>query len=486
MAASIPAPAGGPSSNAEEFCEGALRLEIRLVSGELFDEVSLFGKALVAELLQSCEAKGGTPQEYLDLLLDGQLLDPKRCLVEEGIVDGSQLLLVRRMPEQLSLHEASGEIHARYFLECGADANELRNEWTPLHTAANRFLPAVCHQLLQHKAFTAVNAVDWMGRTALHLAAEQGLESVCRAILKRRDFTLVNKRESSGSTALHMAAYEGDASICAAIAAHRDFTALDVEDKFGETVLQSAFGMGCQQVCEAIASRGNALAINHCRVEGLPFLHWSIVNSLTATAMHLLWRADFKGANVKDRFGRTPLHCSAECAQESVCSAILARDDFTLLNERDASGRSALDIAMEMNAEDVCETIISRSDFADINQRDKEKRSLLHWAASKGHENTCLAILARPDFALVNEQDRLKCTALHYIAGKGLSEACKEIIKRKDFHAVGTRDAYGDTAFMMAARMRTDYYRIGCEGSAGQHYERVCDTLEMVLGASVK
>ena len=55
--------------------------------------------------------------------------------------------------------------------------------------------------ILNHKNFTAINAVDSCGWTALHSTSIRGLDNASRCIIQRRDFTELHRKDADGLTA---------------------------------------------------------------------------------------------------------------------------------------------------------------------------------------------------------------------------------------------------------------------------------------------
>ncbi|CAE7566614.1 invs-b [Symbiodinium sp. CCMP2592] len=121
-----------------------------------------------------------------------------------------------------------------------------------LHMAARAGHAQVCRLLLDHRLFTAANAVDCDGQTALHHAAAAGHDDVCKLLMDHESFTAVDAVDVFGRTALHHAARGGHAPVASVLLTEAEVSTVWATDCDHLTALHSAAFRGHLECCETL------------------------------------------------------------------------------------------------------------------------------------------------------------------------------------------------------------------------------------------
>ena len=129
-----------------------------------------------------------------------------------------------------------------------------------------------------------------------------------------------------------------------------------------------------QDITEAVFDRIED--INRKGEEGWTLLHWAAMRGHISVLRLLL--AKGAEADIKDRFGRIPLHWVA--GSDSVDALIMAGSE---VDARDSSGKTPLLLAAVTGHLSVIDSLVSRG--ADINAKDKEGRTPVRWAKLVGN-----------------------------------------------------------------------------------------------------
>nr|CAH0106531.1 unnamed protein product [Daphnia galeata] len=211
---------------------------------------------------------------------------------------------------------------------------------------------------------------DGLGRNALEMAAIHADNTDIIDLLLKHKKVKINKRDESGRSALHFAV--ASSYVVAVRHLMERGAKLDMFDNLGFSPLHlAAFHSNNTIVIELIfqaqKKKGIIIGINIVddRV-GTTALHTAAIASNDVTTEYLIK----KGANpnIKDKFGRTPLHLAAFFAKDMKIIHVLLSDKTVDANVLDNDGQNALYYA-ESNENGLSKEIISR-----LNKKGVKKR----------------------------------------------------------------------------------------------------------------
>mmetsp|Transcript_7431 Transcript_7431/g.17676 ORF Transcript_7431/g.17676 Transcript_7431/m.17676 type:complete len:492 (-) Transcript_7431:252-1727(-) len=200
------------------------------------------------------------------------------------------------------------------------------NHCTALHHAANAEILRILLQSPALSTAESLNAQDRFGCTLLHYVTS---EEMCHVILSHPNFTAINKWDASGQTALHCAKNPG---ICAALLEHGAACSLSVADSLGRTPLHT---LSRNPKVLAVLFRSRAgendrveFDINALDKRGRSALHYAT----SAEACTALFQAGFTAINALDDGGMSALHAATAKSILGVVRAVIEYPDFSQLN----------------------------------------------------------------------------------------------------------------------------------------------------------
>merc|ERR1719247_1510102 len=134
---------------------------------------------------------------------------------------------------------------------------------------------------------------------------------------------------------------------------------------------------------------------------------------------------------VRDKWGRPPLHLAASRGLEEVCLALIARPDLDINAQAQWGLGTGFHAAAAAGLDDVCLLIVQQRPDFDPELRDYEHRTALMAAARMGMEAVCEALLDRDGAGPLAgkrtwEQDSTGRTALHL----AVEARCAKVARR--------------------------------------------------------
>ena len=225
---------------------------------------------------------------------------------------------------------------------------------TALHRAAIKGRMAIAELLVSRGA--NVRARKKRHRdTPLHYAAQMGHLDIASLLISRG--ADVNTRDYQGMTPLDSAAYGGSCEAIELLLGH------DARSG-GSAVAHAVTVFGHTKVVEYLLDRGFPLTAWH----GESPLHWAASSGFAGIADLLICRG--ADVNVRDPYGRTPLHAAAGCRDEDV--------------------GQVLERTCPRDTYDVVTLLIAKG--ADVNARDKRGETPIAVAIGNGRVSAVLAL----------------------------------------------------------------------------------------------
>lgn len=207
-------------------------------------------------------------------------------------------------------------------------------------------------------------AKDWRGRTPLHYAAQYGLAEVCFQAIKFMGAPAVLQEDAFGETPLYLALSSNHGAVL---------------DLFLEVDSQRPIGapsMVTEQYAGYLLGIAVLSSIEPPRspecTPGIQIHHIQALASLC------------KGANIRDKRGRTPLHIAAEYGKVEIAEAILASGIEVAIDHTDAAyGWTPLIAASANGHYDVARVLLLAG--ADAASLDRQGWSAIEHAAYRAH-----------------------------------------------------------------------------------------------------
>ncbi len=235
--------------------------------------------------------------------------------------------------------------------------------YTPLHYAIKNGTSLGIAELLIHKGADK-EAKNNHGQTPLHFAASEGKKDMAELLIA--EGADVNSRDNTGQTPLHDAAEGGFPDVVKLLL--EKGADINAKDKYGRTPLQVAESRKNTEVVDLLRSRGGQ-GQDAQKANQMPADHQRESGSDVSSKL-----------NVRDQYGRTPLHNAASQGQGSLVGQLIA--DGADVSAKDNGGYTPLHLAVGFGQKAVAELLIAKG--ADINAKNGEGQTPLYSAAAWG------------------------------------------------------------------------------------------------------
>lgn len=278
-----------------------------------------------------------------------------------------------------------------------------------------------CRVVLRRRAFVDCIVPGFAAVPAdpVHRVAEAGeLEEVCRLI--DADGMDVDGRDALAhpTTPLHLAAKYGHAEVVRALldrgASMRVCAGPDAQEDAGQLPLTIAVRNGREEVVEMLLeSTADAMGRGE---SGETALHVGARAAQFGAMRLVMPYVTVSVATIRDRVGRTPLHCAAECDHWIAIDMLnefgaCKRGDKASLDAKDQSGATALALAASAGAYHSARKLLEMG--ANPSAVDGEGKSALMRAAERAGNEALVKLLLKGTSVNVNRAAFDGATALH-------------------------------------------------------------------------
>ncbi|WBA81339.1 ankyrin repeat domain-containing protein [Endozoicomonas sp. GU-1] len=173
--------------------------------------------------------------------------------------------------------------------------------------------------------------------------------------------------------------------------------------------------------------------------------------------------------NTPNKYGRTPLHITAELGYTKSLEKLLKTGGVNI-NFTDEYGNTALHFAVYNNRTDTAMMLL-KADNIDVNVKDKIPCTALHYTLFNYDEAdgkiVMEELLKTSDIAVVNQRGKGGWTPLHVAANRNIPDAVRQLLAIKDIK-VNQKDDDGNTALHIAAmRGHTEIVEIFLDAAVG-------------------
>ena len=267
------------------------------------------------------------------------------------------------------------------------DASSQKGQ-TPLHLAAKNGHLSMCRWIMENKADTDIEPVDYHGKTPLHVAAEHGHLEICKLIVQNMQDTKSKKNDHVKAKDKSYSDYEDDSEFD--------------EKPHPLTPIHLAASNGHLKIVE---------------------LFMETMDNKNPGILHI---GGFDG----DVVCKTPLHLAAENGHQGICELILQNIDEIPVAPDDTDEYFSNDVtpfqlAAQNNHLSTCKAIIDN--YEDKNPEECDGQTLLHWAAENGYFSVCELIMENIEDK--NPQNGSGQTPLHLAAMEGHFEVCQLLLE---------------------------------------------------------
>lgn len=275
----------------------------------------------------------------------------------------------------------------------GPEYNDLLGR-TPSHYAAQSDKAACLKILIEKNA--DVSKEDKIGMTPLHMAAKFGGYDCMKLLLQNN--ADINARDKKGRTPLHLAAHAGSIS-CLKLLIEKGAMLLE-KDNRNFTPLNYAFIKNSKECLKMLVTTPN--------YNGQTLLHQLVEANQTESIDLLIWLLQGVDLNVKDRDGKTPLHCAATSGQYS-CMKLLI-DHSADVDAMDEEGKKPLHYAIQADNSECTKLLLQHS--CQVNTDDNQGMTPLHYAAKNGFSD-CFELLEKNSVDTLREDHKGLPSGLH-------------------------------------------------------------------------
>jgi len=223
-------------------------------------------------------------------------------------------------------------------------ASKDRHGRTLLSRAAETGKRIVAERLLERGIKPDLGDDD--GRTPLSQAAGMGHKPILDLLLVRNNDVDPNSSDNAGRTPLWWAAKSGHGSVVESLLA-QDQVDPESMDTDGHTPLLCAINNKHTSVARLLAKRDGVT------------LH-KIAQTGTIASLRWLLKCGFGiNVNIKDNYGRTPLHIAASSGHVNIAKELVHRKAD--INCEDANGNTPLRVALEKGQQDIIQLLLHHS-----------------------------------------------------------------------------------------------------------------------------